>query len=112
MKRIQAVIRPEKLDAVQHQLAELDVLGFMVIDVRSHGAAGEAANEGEWRGIPYGMSVKHKLMIDVVVDDDEVATVVQAIQHVAATGQPGDGVIFVLEVAAIVPIRSEAATER
>lgn len=104
MKRVQALIRAEKLEVVQHRLAELGFLGFMVLDVRSHGATGETVSQGEWRGVPYGMAVKHKLLVDVLVDDDEVAAVTDAIQDTASTGQAGDGVIYVIDLAAVIPI--------
>lgn len=108
MKRVQAVIRPEKLDAVQHRLAELGFVGLMVLDVRGHGS--EAESSGEWRGVAYTMSVKHKLMVDLLVEDQEVMSVVDAIREQAATGAPGDGIVFVLDVPAVYPIRTEAAT--
>lgn len=108
MKRVQAVIRPEKLDAVQHGLAELGFTGMMVYDVRGHGT--EAANTGEWRGVPFSMSVKHKLLVDLLLEDDEVMPVVDAIRQRAVTGTPGDGLIFVLDVPAVYPIREQAPT--
>ncbi len=103
MKRVQAVIRPEKLDAVQHALAESGFHGFMVHDVRGHGS-GEAANSGEYRGVTFGMSVKHKLLVDLLVEDEEVIDVAAVFQATASTGQPGDGLIFVIDIAAVYPI--------
>ncbi|MFN8037129.1 MAG: P-II family nitrogen regulator [Acidimicrobiia bacterium] len=109
MKRVQAVIRPDKLDSVQHRLAELGFVGLMVYDVRGHGS--EAESSGEWRGVSYRMSVKHKLLVDLLVEDDEVMPVVDAIRERAATGSPGDGIVFVLEVPAVYPIRQEAPAQ-
>ncbi len=103
MKRVQAGIRPERLDAVQESLARAGFDGFMVLDVRGHGA--ETTPSGEWRGVPYTMSVKHKLMVDVLVEDDEVETAAKAIKQAAATGQAGDGLMFVLDVVAVAPLR-------
>lgn len=109
MKRVQAVIRPEKLDPVQHKLAELGFSGLMVVDVRGHGSEGEAT--GEYRGATYAITVKHKLMIDLVVDDDEVQKVSDAIASAARTGQVGDGLIFVQDVTAVYQIRTGATGE-
>jgi nitrogen regulatory protein PII len=106
MKRVQAVVRPEKLEAIQHTLAELGLHGLMVVDVRGHGS--ETSSRGEYRGAPFAVSVKHKLMIDLVVEDDEVATAVEAISQAAHTGQVGDGLIFVMDIAAVYQIRSTA----
>jgi nitrogen regulatory protein PII len=103
MKRVQAVIRPERLDPVQEALALAGFDGFMVLDVRGHGA--EASPSGEWRGVPYSMSVKHKLMVDVLVEDDEVETAAKAIKMAASTGQAGDGLLFVMDVVAVAPLR-------
>jgi nitrogen regulatory protein PII len=51
------------------------------------------------------MSVKHKLLVDVLVEDDEVEKAAKAIRHAASTGQPGDGLLFVLDVVAVAPLR-------
>lgn len=106
MKKIEAVIRPEKLDAVQEHLSSLGFTGFMVLDVRGHG--GEASPAGEYRGTPFSLSVKHKLMLEIVVDDGEVAEVVEAIARSARTGKVGDGLILVTEVVGVYQIRSGA----
>jgi nitrogen regulatory protein PII len=103
VKRVQAVIRPERLDAVQEALGLAGFDGFMVLDVRGHGA--ETTPSGEWRGVSYTMSVKHKLLVDVLVEDDEVEKAAKAIRHAASTGQPGDGLLFVIDVVAVAPLR-------
>jgi len=106
MKRVQAVVRPERLEAVQHRLAESGFHGIMVVDVRGHGS--ETSSVGEYRGAPFGMSVKHKLMVDLVVEDGEVPAAVEAIASAARTGNVGDGLIFVMDVAAVYQIRTSA----
>lgn len=106
MKRIQAVVRPEKLEAVQHRLSEIGFHGMMVVDVRGHGS--ESSSVGEYRGATFAMSVKHKLMVDLVVEDEEVPGAVEAISAAARTGNVGDGLIFVMDVAAVYQIRTAA----
>lgn len=102
MKRVQAVIRPERLDPVQHKLAESGFVGIMVHDVRGHGS--ETEQSGEYRGVVFTMTVKHKLLIDLLVEDEEVASVVAIIREEAKTPGPGDGLVFVLDCAAVYPI--------
>ena len=104
MKRVQAVSRPEKIENVQHMLAAAGVIGLMVHDVRGHGS--ETESSGEYRGVPFAMTVKHKLLVDLLVDDEEVPAVIAIIQKSASTGAAGDGAIFVLDVAAVYPINN------
>ena len=102
MKRVQAVIRPERLDQVQHKLAEAGFVGIMVHDVRGHGT--DAEPSGEYRGVLFTMTVKHKLLIDLLVEDDEVQTVVAVIRAEAKTPGTGDGLVFVMDCAEVYPI--------
>ena len=102
MKRVQAVIKPERLAPVQHKLAEAGFIGIIVHDVRGHGS--EAEPSGEYRGVVFAMTVKHKLFIDLLVEDDEVAAVVAIIRDQAKTQEHGDGLVFVLDCAAAYPI--------
>ena len=102
MKRVQAVIKPERLNPVQHKLAEAGFVGIMVHDVRGHGSEAESA--GEYRGVQFTMTVKHKLLVDLLVDDHEVETVVAIIRESAKTDGKGDGLVFVLECSGVYPI--------
>ena len=103
MKRLQAVIRPERLDDVQAGLAAAGFDGFMVHDIRGHGSEGTPS--GEWRGVAYSMAIRHKMLVDVLVEDEEVARAAAAIKAGASTGQPGDGMIFVVDVVQVIPLR-------
>ncbi len=103
MKRLQAVIRPERLDDVQQALTAAGFAGFMVFDLRGHGTEGTPS--GEWRGVAYTMAVRHKLLVDVLVEDEEVSAAGAAIKGAASTGQPGDGMIMVMDVAGVIPFR-------
>ena len=96
MKRVEAIIRSERLGEVAAQLASAELAGFTISDVRGHGRAPERT--GEYRGQSYEMLVTHKLLITLFVEDDEIDKAVVAISSGAATGEIGDGLIAVSPV--------------
>lgn len=104
MKQVHAVFRPERLDQVVASLGEAGFEGFTISDARGHGRSAERV--GEWRGVPYEVTVTHKLEISVIVEDDEVEKAANAIARGAATGNLGDGLITVTELLAVFPIRA------
>jgi len=104
MKRVEAIFRPERLDSVVASLTEASFEGFTIQDARGHGRSPERV--GEWRGVPYEVSVTHKLTIEVIVEDDEVEAVATAIARGASTGSLGDGLVTVTDLVAVFPIRS------
>ncbi len=104
MKRIEAVIRPDRFDNVAEQLKEAGFAGFTIADVRGHGQSPEKV--GEWRGQTYELAVTHKLQVTVIVEDDEVVGAVEAIVTGAYTGNLGDGLITVSDVVAVYNIRT------
>ena len=99
MKRIEAVIRPERLGDVAANLAAKGMSGFTISDVRGHGSTPERT--GEYRGNSYEMLVSHKLLIMLFVEDDEVIAAVEAISAGGSTGQLGDGLVAVSELTAV-----------
>jgi nitrogen regulatory protein P-II 1 len=108
MKKVEAIFRPDRLDHVSASLEEAGYGGFTIIDVRGHGQSPEKV--GEWRGQTYELHVTHKLQVEIVVEDDEVESVVQAIMRGAHTGAVGDGLISVTELAAVYSIRTGGQT--
>jgi len=104
VKRVEAIIRPERLAAVSASLEENGLTGFTIADVRGHGQSAERV--GEWRGQSYEVHVTHKLAIEVIVEDDEVSKAVGAIVAGAKTGNLGDGLITVSDVVAVYQIRT------
>ena len=104
MKMVEAIFRPERLDYVVESLDEGGFHGYTIQDARGHGRSPE--KQGEWRGVPYEMRVTHKLLITVIVEDDEVDKVAGAIARGASTGSLGDGLITVTELVAVYPIRT------
>ena len=106
MKRIEAIIRSERLGEVAALLAESGLAGFTISDVRGHGRSPEKT--GEYRGNSYEMLVTHKLQICLFVEDEEVEKAVGAIAGGAATGQVGDGLVAVSDVTAMYRISAIA----
>src|ERR1043166_5745373 len=106
MKKVSAVIRPDRLDGVTAALQSAGYSGFTISDVRGHGQSPEKV--GEWRGETYEGFVTPKIHIEIVVEENEVESVVQAIMNGAHTGAVGDGLITVTELAAVYSIRTGA----
>ena len=107
MKRVEAIIRPERLGEVASLLESSGLAGFTISDVRGHGRAAERT--GEYRGHSFEMLVTHKLLVQLFVEDDEVETAVGAIATGAATGNVGDGLVAVSEVTSMYRISGATA---
>jgi nitrogen regulatory protein P-II 1 len=107
MKRIEAIIRPERLEHVSAALEQAGFQGFTIGDVRGHGQSPETT--GEWRGQQYELHVTHKLSLVVIVEDDEVYDVAAAIMGGARTGKVGDGLVMVSEISSVYQIRAGAS---
>ena len=104
MKMISAVIKPFKLDEVRDALTALGIQGMTVAEVKGFGR--QRGQTEIYRGAEYTVSFVPKIEIDVVVADDQAESAIEAIRTAAATGQIGDGKIFVIEVAQAVRIRT------
>ena len=104
MKKVDAIIRPDRFDNVAQILEEEGYSGFTITDVRGHGQSPEKV--GEWRGQKYELHVTHKLQISMIVEDSEVQDVVKAIITGARTGALGDGLVTVTDVAAVYSVRT------
>ncbi len=104
MKMISAIIKPFKLDDVREALTELGIQGMTVGEVRGFGR--QRGQTEIYRGAEYTISFVPKVLIDVVVPDDQAEGAVEAIRIAAATGEIGDGKIFVMDVVHAVRIRT------
>ena len=104
MKKIEAIIKPFKLDEVKEALQELGVQGMTVIEAKGYGR--QKGQTELYRGAEYVVDFLPKIKIEVVVPDDRTDRVVEAIASTAKTGQIGDGKIFVIEVEHAVRIRT------
>lgn len=104
MKRIDAVIRPDMLDAVKNHLQELGITGLTALDARGFGR--QKGHTETYRGTEYTLEFRPKLFITVVVPEDLLEPALQAISKSARTGAIGDGKIFVTSVEEVIRIRT------
>jgi len=104
MKKVEAVIKPFKLDDVKERLAELGIKGMTVTEVRGFGR--QKGHTEIYRGAEYVVDFLPKIKIEVAVSDNQVTEVVDAIRKAAHTGKIGDGIIFVLPIEEVVRIRT------
>ena len=104
MKKIEAVIKPFKLDEVKEALQDIGVQGMTVLEAKGYGR--QKGHSELYRGAEYVVDFLPKLKIEVVVADDLAPTVVDAIVAAARTGKIGDGKIFVSDVADVIRIRT------
>ena len=104
MKKVEAIIKPFKLDEVKEALHEIGVQGMTVTEVKGFGR--QKGHTELYRGAEYVVDLLPKVKIEVVVNDDLVAGTVDAIAQAAATGRIGDGKIFVIPVEDAIRIRT------
>lgn len=104
MKKIEAVIKPFKLDDVREALSEIDVTGMTVIEVKGFGR--QKGHTELYRGAEYVVDFLPKVKIEVVVAEDRVEACIEAITNAARTGKIGDGKIFVSPVEKTIRIRT------
>jgi len=104
MKKIEAIIKPFKLDQVKDALAELGIQGMTVSEVRGFGR--QKGHKEIYRGAEYRIDFVPKAKIEVVVDDTLLRQAVEAITAAARTGQIGDGKIFIIPVEEALRIRT------
>ena len=104
MKKVEAIIRPFKLDDVKVALVNAGIVGMTVTEVRGFGR--QKGQVERYRGSEFTVEFLQKLKLEVVVNDDKLETVVDAIQNAARTGEIGDGKIFVSPVESVLRIRT------
>ena len=104
MKKVEAIIRPFKLEDVKLALVNAGIVGMTVSEVRGFGR--QKGQVERYRGSEFTVEFLQKLKIEVVIDDARVDTVVNAIAEAAKTGEIGDGKIFISSVDTVVRIRT------
>ena len=109
MKKIEAVIKPFKLDEVREALSELGVSGLTVTEVKGFGR--QKGHTELYRGAEYVVDFLPKVKVEVIIADSAVESVIDAIVRAARTGRIGDGKIFVANVEQVVRIRTGELNE-
>ena len=104
MKKIEAIIKPFKLDEVKEALADVGVLGLTVTEVKGFGR--QKGHTELYRGAEYVVDFLPKVKVEVVLADEVVPKALEAIERAAKTGRIGDGKIFVSTVEEVVRIRT------
>lgn len=104
MKKVEAIIRPFKLEEVKEALVEEGIRGLTISEVRGYGR--QKGHTETYRGSEYRIEFVPKIKIEVVIEDSKVEKIVDAILKIAKTGQVGDGKIFIYNVEDAVRIRT------
>jgi nitrogen regulatory protein PII len=104
MKKVEAIIRPFKVDEVKERLSAVGVQGITLSEVKGFG--GQRGDAERYRGTEYIREFLPKVKLEIVVHDDCVADVVRAIETAALTGSIGDGKVFVLPLGDVFRIRT------
>jgi len=109
VKKIEAIIRSEKVDEVRKALEKVGFPGLNLSEVEGHGKQKGVVQQ--WRGEEYRVELLPKVRLEIVVSDRDVKKIVQAIQDTAKTGGVGDGKIFVSPVEEVIRIRTSETGE-
>ena len=104
MKKIEAIIRPFKLEDVKIELVNCGIVGMTVSEVRGFGR--QKGQVERYRGSEFTVEFLQKLKVEVVVEDEKVNSVIDAIAEAAKTGEIGDGKIFITSIDSVVRIRT------
>jgi nitrogen regulatory protein P-II 1 len=109
MKKIEAIIKPFKLDDVREALAQVGVSGITVTEVKGFGR--QKGHSEMYRGAEYNVDFLPKIKMEIVIEDGLLDRVIEAIMNTAQTGKIGDGKIFVVNVERVIRIRTGEENE-
>ena len=104
MKKIEAIIRPEKVDEVRKAIEAVGYPGITITEAQGHGKQKGVVQQ--WRGETYRVEFLPKVKLELIVGDSDVERIVQAVIKSAKTGSVGDGKIFVSDVRDVIKIRT------
>jgi nitrogen regulatory protein P-II 1 len=104
LKKIEAIIREDKVNDVKDALADIGIMGLNVFEVRGHGRQGGIQLVG--RAGTYQVNMLPKIQVNIVLSDRNLEDAIEAILKSACTGEPGDGLIFVSPVDEVIRIRT------
>jgi len=105
MKKIEAIVKPFKLEEVKDALGSIGISGMTVTEVKGFGR--QKGHTEMYRGSEYVVDFLPKVKLEIIVRDDQATSVVQAITRKAQTGKIGDGKIFVSDLSDVIRIRTE-----
>ena len=109
MKKIEAIIRPFKIDDVREALIEIGIKGMTITEVKGYGR--QKGHTEMYRGSEYQIDFLPKMKIEIIAPDDSINKIVETIIKSAKTGQVGDGKIFVYPVEDVIRVRTEESGE-
>ncbi|MCL4511210.1 MAG: P-II family nitrogen regulator [Bacteroidetes bacterium] len=109
MKKIEAIIRPFKIDDVREALIEIGIKGMTITEVKGYGR--QKGHTEMYRGSEYQIDFLPKMKIEIIAPDDNVDKIVETIIKSAKTGQVGDGKIFIYPVEEVIRVRTEESGE-
>jgi nitrogen regulatory protein P-II 1 len=104
MKKIEAIIRPESIDAVRNSLSDAGATGLMISEIEGHGKQKGVVQQ--WRGEKYKIELLPKAKIEIIVKDQDVERISKVIIDSARTGEIGDGKIFISNIENAIRIRT------
>ncbi len=110
MKKIEAVIKPFKLDEVKEALSEININGMTVTEVKGYGR--QKGHTELYRGAEYNIDFLPKIKIEIVITDNKLKSVIEIIKKTANTGKIGDGKIFIYNVEKAIRIRTDEEDEK
>ncbi len=104
MKKVEAIIKPFKLDDVKEGLSSIGIKGLTVSEVKGFGR--QRGHKEIYRGAEYEVDFVPKIKLEIVIDTDQISDVVNVIQEKAKTGKIGDGKIFIVPIEEVIRIRT------
>ncbi len=104
LKKIEAIIREDKVNDVREALKQIGIVGMNMIEIRGHGRQGGIALVG--RAGSYQVDMLTKIQINIILSEQNLEDTIEAILNSASTGEPGDGIIFIYPVEEVVRIRT------
>ena len=110
MKKIEAIIKPFKLDEVKEALGEIDLNGMTVTEVKGYGR--QKGHTELYRGAEYNIDFLPKVKIEIILTDDKLSSAIEIIKKTANTGKIGDGKIFIYNVEKAIRIRTDEENDK
>ena len=110
MKKIEAIIKPFKLDEVKEALSEIGVSGLTVFEVKGFGR--QKGHTELYRGAEYNIDFLPKIKVEIVIEDKKLQSVIEIIKKTANTGKIGDGKIFIYNIEKAIRIRTNEEDEK